>query len=72
MVGEALLLAALVDAWLRDNGWWRPLLAGTAGLALIFGTRSYLAFFAGVAVVLVLVGSVLCRRIGARSGACAC
>ncbi len=68
MVGEALLLAALVDAWLRDNGWWRPLLAGAAGLALIFGTRSYLAFFAGVAVVLVLVGSVLRRRIGAAPG----
>ena len=68
MVGEALLLAALVDVWLRDNGWWRPLLAGAAGLALIFGTRSYLAFFAGVAVVLVLVGSVLCRRIGAARG----
>ncbi len=28
MVGEALLLAALVDAWMRDNGWWRPLLRG--------------------------------------------
>ncbi len=68
MVGEALLLAALVDAWLRDNGWRRPLVAGTAGLALIFGTRSYLAFFAGVAVVLVLVGSVLCRRIGTARG----
>ena len=67
-VGEALLLAALVDAWLRDNGWWHPLLAGAAGLALIFGTRSYLAFFAAVAVVLVLVGSVLCRRTGTTRG----
>lgn len=68
MVGEALLLAALVDAWLRDNGWWRPLLAGAAGLALIYGTRSYLAFFAGVAVVLVLAGSALCRRLGTTRG----
>lgn len=68
MVGEALLTAALVDAWLRDNGWWRPLLAGAAGLALIFGTRSYLAFFAGVAVALVLAGSVICRRLGTGRG----
>jgi hypothetical protein len=68
MVGEALLLAALVDVWLRDNGWWRPLLVGAAGLALILGTRSYLAFFAGVAVVLVLAGSVICRRAGAARG----
>jgi hypothetical protein len=68
MVGEALLLAALVDAWIRDNGWWRPTLAGGAGLALIFGTRSYLAFFAVVAVVLVLAGSALCRRMGTSRG----
>ncbi len=64
MAGEALLLAALVDAWMRDNGWWRPLLAGAAGLALIFGTRSYLAFFAAVALVLVLAASELQRRVG--------
>ena len=68
MAGEALLLAALVDAWMRDNGWWRPLLAGAAGLALIFGTRSYLAFFAAVAVVLVLAGSALCRHMGTSRG----
>ena len=68
MVGEALLLAGLVDAWARDNGWRRPLLAGALGLALIFGTRSYLAFFAAVAVVLVLVGAMLCRRFGQARG----
>jgi Dolichyl-phosphate-mannose-protein mannosyltransferase len=64
MVGEALLLGAMVDAWMRDNGWWRPLLGGLVGLGLIFGTRSYLAFFAGVAVVLVLAAAALQRRFG--------
>jgi Dolichyl-phosphate-mannose-protein mannosyltransferase len=64
MVGEALLLGAMVDAWMRDNGWWRPLLCGLVGLGLIFGTRSYLAFFAGVAVVLVLAAAALQRRFG--------
>ena len=64
MVGEALLLGAMVDAWVRDNGWWRPLLCGLVGLGLIFGTRSYLAFFAIVAVVLVLVAAALQRRFG--------
>jgi hypothetical protein len=64
MVGEALLLGALVDAWLRDNGYRRPLLCGLAGLALIFGTRSYLAFFAAVACVLVLAATQLQRRVG--------
>jgi hypothetical protein len=68
MVGEALLLAALVDAWVRDNGWRRPALAGALGLALIFGTRSYLAFFAGVAVGLVLVGKLLYQRAGPVRG----
>jgi hypothetical protein len=68
MVGEALLLAALVDAWLRDNGLWRPALAGAAGLALIFGTRSYMAFFAGVAAALVLIGAALYRRFGLPRG----
>ena len=68
MVGEALLLAALVDVWMGDNRWWRPLAAGAAGLALIFGTRSYMAFFAGVATVLVLVGAVACRRFGLARG----
>ncbi len=68
MVGEALLLAAMVDAWRRDNGWRRPALIGALGLALIFGTRSYLAFFAGVAVVLVLAGAALHRRWGPARG----
>ncbi|MDE3132090.1 MAG: hypothetical protein KGL16_13145 [Acidobacteriota bacterium] len=68
MLGEALLLTALVDAWLRDNGEWRPLLTALAGLALIFGTRSYLAFFAGVAVALVLVAATLERRLGPAPG----
>ncbi len=63
-VGEALLLWALVDCWLRDHGWRRPVLVGIVGVALIFGTRSYMAFFAGVAVVLVLVGAVAQRRFG--------
>jgi hypothetical protein len=70
MVGEALLLAALVGAWtaewrgLTDSRFWRLTAAGLVGLALIFGTRSYMTFFAGVAVVLVLAGAVLCRRVG--------
>jgi hypothetical protein len=68
MVGEALLLMALVDVWMRDNGWRRPLLAGLVGIALIFGTRSYLAFFAGVAAVLVLIGAPLQRRLGLSRG----
>ncbi len=67
-VGEALLLCALTDCWLRDHGWRRPLLLGVVGVALIFGTRSYMAFFAGVAVVLVLVGTVAQRRFGAARG----
>ncbi len=67
-VGEALLLCALADCWLRDHGWRRPLLLGVVGVALIFGTRSYMAFFAGVAVVLVLVGAVAQRRFGAARG----
>lgn len=68
MLGEALLLAALVDAWMRDAGRWRPLLRGGLGLALIFGTRSYLAFFAGVAIVLVLAAAALQRRLGLARG----
>jgi hypothetical protein len=68
MVGEALLLGALVDAWIRENGCWRPLLCGLVGLGLIFGTRSYLAFFAAVAVVLVLVAASLQRRFGLPRG----
>jgi hypothetical protein len=68
MVGEALLLGALVDAWVRDNGHWRPLLCALAGLALIFGTRSYLAFFAAVACMLVLAAAMLQRRVGLGRG----
>ena len=68
MLGEALLLAGLVDAWMRDRPRRQTLLAVLAGLALIFGTRSYLAFFAGVATVLVLLGAVLVRRAGLRAG----
>lgn len=68
MFGEALLLMALVDAWMRDAGRWRPLMAAIVGLALIFGTRSYLAFFAGVAAVLVLVAGALQRRFGPMRG----
>jgi hypothetical protein len=68
MVGEALLLGALVDAWMRDNGRRKPLLCGLVGLALIFGTRSYLAFFAIVAVVLVLLAAALTRRRGLTAG----
>jgi hypothetical protein len=68
MLGEALLLAGLVEAWMRDRPRWRTLLAMLIGIALIFGTRSYLAFFAGVASVLVLVGAALVRRIGLRLG----
>lgn len=68
MVGEALVLGALVDAWLRDSGGWRGLLCGLIGIALIFGTRSYLAFFAAVAGGLVLVAAALERRLGLARG----
>jgi hypothetical protein len=68
MVGEALLLGALVDSWIRGSGWWRPLLCGLVGLVLIFGTRSYLAFFAAIAVVLVLAAAALQRRFGLPRG----
>ena len=68
MLGEALLLTALVDTWMRDKRGWRPLLAGLVGIALIFGTRSYLAFFAVVAVVLVLAAAALHRRLGLARG----
>jgi len=68
MVGEALLIAALVDAWLRDRPAWRPVCVGLLGLGLIFGTRSYMAFFAAVAVVLVLIGAAVCRRVGLSRG----
>ncbi len=68
MVGEALLLAALVDAWIGDTRWWSPVVAGAAGLALIFGTRAYMAFFAGVAAILVLAGAGLCRNLGLSRG----
>ncbi|HEX3616031.1 MAG TPA: glycosyltransferase family 39 protein [Solirubrobacteraceae bacterium] len=68
MVGEALLLGALVDAWMRDGDRWRPLPCGLVGLGLIFGTRSYLAFFAAVAGALVLVASVLARRVDPMRG----
>jgi hypothetical protein len=74
MVGEALLLAALVAVWgtewhgSHDGSAWSVAAAGLAGLALIFGTRSYMAFFAGVAAVLVLAGAVLCRRVGLSRG----
>lgn len=68
MVGEALLLMALVDIWVHDCRSWRTPLGGLVGLALIFGTRSYLAFFAAVAVVLVLIGAPLQRRLGLARG----
>jgi hypothetical protein len=68
MVGEALLMAALVDAWMRDRPMWRPLCTGLIGLGLIFGTRSYMAFFAAVAAVLVLIGAAVCRRFGLSRG----
>jgi hypothetical protein len=68
MVGEALLLGALVDAWMRDRGHRWPLLCGLVGLALIFGTRSYLAFFAAVAVAFVLAAALLARRFGLARG----
>jgi hypothetical protein len=68
MVGEALLLGALADAWLRGGGRRRPLLWGLVGLGLIFGTRSYLAFFAVVACALVLAAAVLARRAGLMRG----
>ena len=65
---EALLLVALVGAWIGDSGRGRPAVSGLVGLALIFGTRSYLAFFAGVAVLLVIAAIVLERRLGLRRG----
>jgi hypothetical protein len=72
MLGEALLLAALVDAWTRlrarDRFTCKTVCLALAGLALIFGTRSYMAFFAGVAVVLVVLGAALCRRLGISRG----
>jgi hypothetical protein len=64
MVGEALVLGALVDGWMRDSSRWRPVLCGLIGLGLIFGTRSYLAFFAAVACGLVLAAALLVRRAG--------
>jgi hypothetical protein len=68
MVGEALLLAALVDVWMRYRPWWRPLCAGLLGLGLIFGTRSYMAFFAGVAALFTLIAAAVCRRLGLARG----
>lgn len=68
MVGDALVLSGLVDVWTRDAGWRGPTCAVLAGLALVFGTRSYMAFFVTVAVVLVLVGAELCRRLGQTRG----
>ena len=64
MLGGAILLAALVDLWMRDTPAWQPLGAGLLGLAVIYGTRAYMAFFAVVAVVLVVVGAELTRRMG--------
>ena len=68
MLGEALVLLALVDGWIGEARRSRSVLAAAVGLALIFGTRSYLAFFAIVAVVLVVVLSLLRRRLGMRRG----
>jgi len=68
LLGEALLVGALVDAWIADAGWRKPVLAAVVGLALIFGTRSYLAFFAGVGALLTLVALVLCERVGLARG----
>ncbi len=68
MLGEALLLAALVDAWMRDTPPLWPAGEGLLGLGLIFGTRAYMAFFAGVAAVLVLIGAELTRRMGLARG----
>src|ERR1700722_4537338 len=64
MVGDALLLSGLVDVWTRDAGWRGPSCAVLAGLALVFGTRAYMAFFVTVAVILVVIGAELCRRFG--------
>jgi Dolichyl-phosphate-mannose-protein mannosyltransferase len=68
MVGDALLLSGLVDAWTCDAGWRGPSCVVLAGLALVFGTRSYMAFFVAVAVILVLIGAELCRRFGQPRG----
>jgi hypothetical protein len=72
MLGEALLLAGLVDVWIRlrqgDRLSWQTAGLALVGLALIFGTRAYMAFFAGVAVVLVLAGAVVCGRLGLFRG----
>lgn len=68
MVGEALLVAALVEVWMRDGPRWQTLLAAVAGLALIFGTRSYMALFAGVAALLTVAAAALCRRMEVSRG----
>lgn len=68
MLGEALLLTALADIWMAEKRRWRPATVGLLGLALIFGTRSYLAFFGIVAVVLVFSAWLLQRRLGLRRG----
>jgi hypothetical protein len=68
MLGEALLLMALLDVWTGETKRRRAALIGIVGLALIFGTRSYLAFFAAVAAVLVVMAVPLVRHHGLGRG----
>jgi hypothetical protein len=65
MAGMALVLLGLVRLWVR--GWsWTAAVAILAGLALVEGTRSYMAFFTVVGVLLALSCFALARRFGRR------
>lgn len=66
LLGEALVLVALTRMWLRGPS-RGALIAAGAGVLLTYGTRSYMAFFIGIAIAAVLLSIVVRRRLGART-----